>query len=230
MTAPVRLIAGDDRQFTAGPSTDLENFNYMYIPSLGDSPPGLWQPPHDTVKLLDRDPERLDQLATSACTRFSVGNASKAWGKQPTYEQCIKGYRRAQQIDEWPGEEPRYYGTSINAALKAAREEGLVTGWRWISQVDHIVAAILFGHAVLFPAVWTEGMAYPNKASLMSAHGAEIGGHATCLNGWIGPWGLIQVENSWGARWGNDGLAYMPWEAFKRKWAEWPEAAIPFFS
>lgn len=242
---PARQVAGATRLFTAGPSTDLRNYGYLWAPPdthveyetvqgkaakrTVQPSRGTWSPPVDAVKLLDRRDVRLDQGVSSACERFSVGNASVPQGLTPTNAQCLAGYHRAQELDEWPGAEPRYYGTSGNGACKAAREEGIVKSWWYVPEdrPEYIVAAILFGYAVQWSGVWTEGMAWPNDAAVMSSAGAPIGGHATVFDGWIGPWGLLRVVNSWSEEWGKDGVAYLSWDDYLRNhWERWPEAII----
>ncbi len=61
----------------------------------------------------------LDQGSTSSC----VGHAWRAFlSAAPLMTRggpdALALYRRAQEVDEWPGAEPAYYGTSVRAGAK----------------------------------------------------------------------------------------------------------------
>lgn len=215
------VVNGVERVFAAGPSSDVRNFEHL----VGDAPS---TPNFSAWKVLERGAIRLDQGQTSHCAAYAGGNAWKIGAKgSPSNPQCDLVYARAQKLDEWPGEEPRYYGTSTSGSLKAWREQRKVKSWVWCRSPEDIVAAIIAGKPVCWPAVWREAMAYPNSSGIMSASGAQIGGHLTCLMAWVGPWRLVGVENSWGAGWANDGMAWLPYTDLVKLWGDWPEAAVP---
>lgn len=82
----------------------------------------LWLPPQK-----DR---RLNQGRTSSCVEHAITHA--IYGHPAPRRVLVPWdhfslYRRAQQIDEWPGQEPSYYGTSVRAGLQAANELWTVT-------------------------------------------------------------------------------------------------------
>lgn len=82
----------------------------------------MWMPP-------TRD-RRYNQGRTSSCVEHGITHAIYGM-PQPRHVlvawEHFELYHRAQQIDEWPGEEPSYYGTSVRAGLAAAAETRIVT-------------------------------------------------------------------------------------------------------
>lgn len=71
-------------------------------------------------------------------------------------------YTRAQRLDEWPGEEPTYSGTSVLAGARALRSLALITEYRWAFSVQELGLAI----SSLGPAV----LGIPWYAPMYSAH------------------------------------------------------------
>src|SRR4051812_13317178 len=79
----------------------------------------------------------LDQGDSSECVAFAwthfllaAPTTHKAGGLGDTPNKFADGlYRRAQQVDEWPGED--YDGTSVRAGAKVLQADGRLLEYRW---------------------------------------------------------------------------------------------------
>jgi hypothetical protein len=101
-------------------------------------------------------------------------------------------YRLAQTMDEWPGSEPRYYGTSGRAICRAAREKGVVDE-RWNAfTVDEVLDLLLADSTdwrhygpVLIGTNWYASMSRADDKGFLEIApvGRVLGGHETCLIG-----------------------------------------------
>lgn len=92
-------------------------------------------------------------------------------------------YRRSQQLDEWPGEEPAYSGTSALAACKAWREAGLLDEYRWGFGIDDALATLANLGALCFATEWLDGMFEPRPDGLLEVTGSVAGGHMYSMIG-----------------------------------------------
>src|SRR5690606_13675513 len=126
----------------------------------------------------------LDQGRAPACTGFSVCHEAAA---RPVIVLGISNldglelYRRAKQLDQWPGE--GYDGSSVLGAMKAAVERGWYSEYRWaFSEMDLRLAVGYKGPAVL-GIDWYTGMMEPDGNGLIKASGVAEGGHAILCNG-----------------------------------------------
>jgi hypothetical protein len=182
-------------------------------------------------------PRVLDQGSTSECVAYS---ANKFLLTHPIVNRprdtCNELYRRAQQVDEWPGD--NYDGTSVNAGMKVLRTDGLITGWTWAYEVKPIVRHILEIGPVVLGTDWTNRMYYPGTNGYIWPEGIIEGGHAyllvcvnTLRNNPDGTVGAVRVLNSWGERWGQNGRAWMTFDVLAKLLQgldRWPgEAAAP---
>lgn len=182
-------------------------------------------------------PAVLDQGATSQCVAYS---ATKYLLTHPIVNRphvsCEALYRRAQQLDEWPGE--AYDGTSVNAGCKALRELGLVSGWTWAFEAEPAIRHCLEIGPVMLGTDWTVGMFDPDRNGYIWPNGGIVGGHAYLMVGVNqirrnpgGTLGAVRILNSWGAGWGQKGRAWMAIDALERLLqglGPWPgEAAVP---
>lgn len=170
----------------------------------------------------------LDQGYEGACTGFSVTHEAAARPKVVTgltNEIARKVYKRAQQIDEWPGED--YEGSSVLAAMKAGKEMGWYSEYRWaFSEVDLALAVGYKGPAVL-GINWYEGMCYPDKDGIIRPTGELLGGHAILCNGYNVKKGMYRLHNSWGWDWGINGACFISKEDLAMLLSEQGEACIP---
>lgn len=127
-------------------------------------------------------------------------------------------YTQAQRVDEWPGEEPDYEGTSVRALFKVLTARGFVQEYRWASSAEMVVAWLLTRGPVVMGTDWDYGMFTPDRWGYITRGGGVAGGHAYCLIGanrnkrhpLSGHIGAVRLMNSWGPKWGDqNGRAWM---------------------
>jgi hypothetical protein len=168
-----------------------------------------------------------DQGNTSSC----VGHAWAHWVKDGpvTHRKSVDPlgiYRRAQQVDEWPGAEPDYYGTSVRAGAKILREDGLISEYRWAYSVEDIERALLTTGPVVVGTNWYADMSAPDAKGVVKPTGGLIGGHAYLLNGVNTATGLFRAKNSWGRRWAKRGYFYLTRDTLAQLLTERGEACL----
>lgn len=141
-----------------------------------------------------------------------------------------KGYRRAQALDAWDGDEetdPRYEGSSTLGAAKAAKALDLVPGdweYRWAFEgVDEVKDALDFA-PVAVGTVWRTGMDEPDAKGVVRNEGTERGGHAWYVGDWNPHSRLFDAWNSWGVAWGQKGRFKVPETSLAELLAEDGEA------
>jgi C1A family cysteine protease len=162
----------------------------------------------------------MDQGATSQCVAYTW----RQWlNSAPIMDRLSrKGpdvrtiYKRAQQIDEWYGED--YDGTSVRAGAKVMVEHGLLKEYVWSVNAAEIALFILTKGTVTVGTNWYESMFQPDQKGLVSiARNSEsVGGHAYLCTGYNKTRGLFRFINSWGASYGINGRFYMTGETFER--------------
>ncbi len=186
-----------ERTFDRVPGLDPRNRDYPIRTLLGPKPPrsytwscGTW----------------LDQGSEGAC----VGHA---WAHEAAARPVVRPadsalafglYRRAQQLDPWPGED--YSGTSVLAGAKAAREKGLLTEFRWAFGLDDLLSAVSRHGPVVLGVNWYEGM-FDTTNGFLSVSGRLAGGHAILATGVRLRDESVLLHNSWGQGWGVNGKA-----------------------
>ena len=162
----------------------------------------------------------IDQGETSAC----VGAASRGWlSAGPVRNMSGPSwwdiYTAGQAVDEWPGAEPAYYGTSVRAAFKVLKAQGFVKSYNWAFDLDTAINHILTVSPMCLGTIWTTDMMRPDKEGFIHVGGRAVGGHAylaiganrsaKCPDGSLG---AVRIVNSWGKGWGQNGRA---WISFK---------------
>jgi hypothetical protein len=135
-------------------------------------------------------------------------------------------YRNAQKIDEWPGED--YDGTSVRAGAKILRNLGVISEFRWASNVDEVVNCLLNVGPMVVGTWWHRDMFYPDENGIIRPAGGKMGGHAYVLDGISLEKGLIRVKNSWGRDWGKNGFAYIRIDDFASLLSDQGEACMAF--
>jgi hypothetical protein len=165
----------------------------------------------------------LDQGDTPQC----VGYATKGYLKcgpitNPTPSLSPTDlYHKAQQNDEWPGED--YDGSSTLGAMKTLMELGLIGEYRWAFDVDTIFAHVLAKGPVMMGTWWTMDM-FPTTGGWLMPTGETVGGHEWVIVGAnldkVCPYddsvGALRMVNSWGPSWNENGRAWV-----SRKAAKW---------
>ncbi len=148
----------------------------------------------------------LDQGAEGACVGFAWAheNAAKPKVRPSDTNQARALYRRAQQLDQWPGEE--YEGTSVLAGAKAMQESKLLVEYRWAFALPTTLAAISRHGPVVLGINWHEGMLEPING-MIAPTGEVVGGHAILAIGVSLKTQTVLLHNSWGKGWGINGRA-----------------------
>jgi hypothetical protein len=175
----------------------------------------------------------LNQELTSRCIVYDIGGVLMASPNRhrrdiftPAY--LADRYLWAQRNDEWPGEEPAYYGTSLNAGCKAFREVGLIDSWYHARSMSDVEAWILTKHPVSVGVTWYSSFDTPDpKTGIVTiAPGAFArGGHAFMVSGYNRETGLFHCQNSWGPGWGIYGRFKIPYDVMERLlFQEWGDA------
>jgi hypothetical protein len=169
----------------------------------------------------------LDQGALGSC----VGNATiGALGCDPFYntladkladhplteDDAIEIYSEATKIDPFPGEYPPIdQGTSGLAGAKAAKQAGLISGYRHAFSLADALAA-LQETPVITGIAWWSSFETPDPDGLVAiAPGAEIrGGHEIAAIGYDADKGRVWFKQSWGPSWGVKGTFCMTAETW----------------
>ena len=203
----------------------------MYEPSL-----------EELARRLDPDvgPEEiLNQGREGACTGFALAAVINRMSKKPGVpDGCVSPrmlYEMAKRFDEWEGEE--YEGSSIRGAIRGWKNSGVCLDKTWPYEQDRpgnltinrakearsctvgayyrvrpsvsdFHAALNESGAIAVSAHVHPGWDRPRKTIRFNKE--RDGGHAFAVVGYNekGFW----VQNSWGRRWGSDGIALWTYE------------------
>ena len=173
----------------------------------------------------------LDQGREGACTGFGAAHVCAATPRaNATVTEALARtiYHEAQHRDEWPGN--AYEGSSVNGAMKAARDMGLIHEWWWATTREEIDAALSHYGQVEIGVNWYTGMFRPDAEGFIHATGSVEGGHALALAGrTMVSSGRVRytLDQSWGREHGIDGTVFI-WEDVLEMWlAERSEFALP---
>jgi hypothetical protein len=150
----------------------------------------------------------LDQGREGACVGFGSAHYCQATPLPQPHSNdvlALKLYRRAKQIDEWPGEE--YDGTSVLAGMKALKEERRISGYLWLQTTDEIAKMIGYVAPVIVGLEWRTGMMDTDGKGFVHADGRAVGGHCVCITGYDDKTKTFTFVNSWGEDWGEEGFA-----------------------
>jgi hypothetical protein len=163
----------------------------------------------------------LDQGNTPKCVDYGwhhwMIDGPVTHGKKHIWEPGSL-YARAQQIDEWPGED--YDGTSVRAGAKTLLEWGMIKEYRWAWDVQTLVDAVLTTGPVVVGTNFYYDMAFPNTKGLIKVSGSVIGGHCYVINGVNTKTKVFRIKNSWGRGWGINGRAFISFDDMQRLIAE----------
>lgn len=156
----------------------------------------------------------LNQGREGACVGF-------AWAHQlgvgpifnpSTQAAAFNLYREARLIDQMEGNDFAE-GATLLAGAKAAKRSGKVTAYRWAFGLDDVIDALCSHGPVVLGINWYDGMYATEAQGRIRVNGPLVGGHAILATGyihrhpkWSGNW--IEVLNSWGRTYGNDGYGY----------------------
>jgi hypothetical protein len=183
----------------------------------------------------------LDQGAEGECVGCAVVDAANVLARCAplshtvgllTQDDAARIYKRAQQLDEVPGED--YSGTSVLAGMKAGVEAGLFGSYRWAFGTRDVAQAVLQVGPVVVGVPWLSGMYDTGPGGLVTLAGDDTGaGHCLAMvgirrkgpQGQPGPYFVWQ--NSWGPGYGDGGLGYIHHRDLAELLHGTGEAAIP---
>ena len=171
---------------------------------------------------------QLDQDGVGACVGFSWAAELAARPviiKNVTNAIGMSIYKRAQQLDEWPGED--YEGSSVLGGAKAVSEYGFLDEYRWGFSLSDALEAISYHGPAVLGINWYSGMFSPGPAGIIKPTGAIAGGHAILANGISAKKQLVRLHNSWGTDWGINGDAFLSFEDLGTLLKEEGECCIP---
>lgn len=172
-----------------------------------------------------------DQGQEGACVGFAwsheLAGRPKVIPTDAAY--ALKVYRRARQLDPWPGED--YSGTSVLAGVKAVQEilnqygKALITEYRWAFGIQDVLRILGYQGPVVLGIDWYEDMYYPDAKNFIRPTGQLAGGHAILANGvkivkrdsaLPASWdnvdmdkSYVRLHNSWGTGYGAGGDAFI---------------------
>lgn len=139
-------------------------------------------------------------------------------------------YLQSKIMDEYDGE--NYDGSSVLGGAKAMQSYGLLREYRWAFGLDDVVDAVLAKGPVVLGINWYEGM-YEAPGGVLRPTGPVVGGHCITIVGYrhqsellAGGDGVL-LQNSWGSRWGVNGLALLALGDLEKLLAANGEACIP---
>lgn len=141
-------------------------------------------------------------------------------------------YKRAQVLDEFPGED--YSGTSVLAGAKVMQENNFIGEYRWCFSVDQVRDAVITEGPVVIGIPWFDGMYETPPTGLVDVSGSAVGGHCITITGYhpefqidsySGP--VFRWRNSWGPDYGINGSAYVKYDDLASLLAQQGEACVP---
>jgi len=170
----------------------------------------------------------LDQGREGACTGFAVAHEAAARPcVVPNITNAVakKLYKRAQQLDQWPGE--AYEGSSVLGAMKAATELGWFEEYRWAFNEADLALAVGYRGPAVLGINWYEGMSNPDSNGIIRPTGKQTGGHAILCRGYNAKTRLYRLRNSWGPSYGIGGDCFISADDLEWLLHNQGEACIP---
>ena len=182
----------------------------------------------------------LDQGSEGACVGFAWMGELLAHPAAPKEQPSQKFanslassyYRRAQKIDQWPGE--NYEGTSVLAGAKIMQEEGFIDSYRWCFNIKDVRDAILTTGPVVIGIPWKSGMYSTGPNGIVRVEGNTVGGHALVVTGYHPALKIdgrtqpvFRWRNSWGSDYGVDGSGYIRYNDLEDLLKNSGEACVP---
>jgi len=169
-----------------------------YMPAdLGDLSGGKFWP---------FDAEPLDQKDEPECVGFAMANYGINAPIQDHYTNADGRafYRMCKEIDgdDLPGSTVRTAARVLKNVLMR------ISKFAFANSVDEISYWLLHNGPLIVGTEWTQGMLAPDEYNIIHPTGITLGGHCYLLNEKTVS-GHYRIQNSWDARWGQDGQAYI---------------------
>jgi len=155
-------------------------------------------------------------------------------------------YKKAQFIDEWPGE--AYSGTSVLAGAKVVQtfksnNKLVMPEYRWAFGVDDLMLAVAYQGPAVLGLNWYQGMFNTDPTHFIRVSGSLRGGHCILARGIRIFWkagttdrttaevdrekSYFTLRNSWGKDWGRNGDCRITVADLERLLNESGDACIP---
>jgi Papain family cysteine protease len=171
----------------------------------------------------------LDQGQEGACVGFAWAHELAARPKiNPVSEDLARNriYKRAQTIDEWPGEQ--YEGTSVIAGAKIVQKElaGMLE-YRWGFGLQDLRLGVGHEGPAVLGVNWYEGMFNTLPDGFVQVAGGVAGGHAILCYSVNNKEKYFRLHNSWGPDWGQKGTCKVRFQDMERLLDEQGEACFP---
>jgi len=207
VTAPnnITLItdaAGEEHGLGHVHTYDAGDFAYPMSPHVGaiDGDPMTQSQVHALGPILNQG--KTQTCVGHGWTLF-VTSAPKLTSPGPD---PFRIYHEAQQLDDIPGEEPKYFGTTVRAGAEAMQQDGWIKGdYVWAEDARVLWKYVLTRGPVVFGSDWFEGMSHPNSNAIVDLSGARVGGHCYLCYGVSASDRAFLCANSWGTNWGDGG-------------------------
>lgn len=165
---------------------------------------------------------KLDQEPYGACVGMGIANAMRhepilgdvdKFSEQWAIWEC---YFNAQKTDEFPGGEyphasPKAGGTSILAALKWMKKQGLISNYYWATTLDELLVGLCYYGPAVIGINWYAGMVNPGPDRICRPTGQLLGGHCTLVTEVNHRRKTISGPNSWGNTWNANGMYTITW-------------------
>jgi len=143
------------------------------------------------------------------------------------HPRAVQIYKKAQTLDEWPGE--NYSGTSVLAGAKALQLlfPGTIDSYRWAFDIQDIVATLGYHGPIVIGVNWYSGFFTPAADGFIHLTGTIQGGHCLLLRGVDVQKNAFMLHNSWGETWGKKGTALISFDDMQRLLIEGGDFCIP---
>lgn len=169
---------------------------------------------------------RGDQKDTPSCVGFSIVHKLHAGPitqikrgnrARPVVDPIRDIYEPAQRIDEWPGE--NYDGTSVRAGMKIAQQLGFIESYAWAFALEDMIRTLAL-EPVVVGINWYWDMWEPDKRGRVKLGGPLMGGHAICAIGYSMKREEVDLLQSYGPKYGVNGVIRIGFEDMRRLIAE----------
>lgn len=170
------------------------------LPTTVERKPTFWVMPDG--------PFPLNQGDVPGCTGYGMAHELAAGPVMfPNIDDAyaLARYKRNQEEDRKMGNNFPGGGATVLATMRAAKADGLITGYRWCFGVDDVGDTLCSTGPVCLGVPWYSSMFHTQPDGRVSVTGNEVGGHYITLLAYdVHPlWGeCVGWINSWGFTYG----------------------------
>jgi hypothetical protein len=160
----------------------------------------------------------MNQGQTSQCVWFTWAGRVMSEPHRVTVSlsRANDMYREMQRNDGIPGEEPDYFGTTLEAGHLIFKREGLVEPEPVVAtRLSQVLECLRTRGPVCMGTEWRFGMAHPNTRGEVNLAGANLGGHAWLVIGADTERQVLYCLNSHGASYGLRGMFIISFKDFE---------------